>query len=96
MNTRLQAGGDGIITLQWCFWLCYFCFASNENLLHPKAPMLTLKDSVEILKIVMPKKKLSFEEAAELIYKKHLNRFRSRNCRLQKKQIWLKENGFLA
>ncbi len=45
--------------------------------------MLTLKDSVEILKIVMPKKKLS-EEAAELIYKKHLNRFRSRNCRLQK------------
>jgi hypothetical protein len=44
----------------------------------------------------MPKKKLSFEEAAELIYKKHLNRFRSRNCRLQKKQIWLKENGFLA
>ena len=50
--------------------------------LAPKAPMLTLKDSVEILKIVMPKKKLSFEEAAELIYKKHLNRFRSRNCRL--------------
>lgn len=64
--------------------------------LAPKAPMLTLKDSVEILKIVMPKKKLSFEEAAELIYKKHLNRFRSRNCRLQKKQIWLKDNGFLA
>lgn len=64
--------------------------------LAPKAPMLTLKDSVEILKIVMPKKKLSFEEAAELIYKKHLNRFRSRHCRLQKKQIWLKDNGFLA
>ena len=20
-------------TRQWCFWLCYFCFASNENLL---------------------------------------------------------------
>jgi len=64
--------------------------------LAPKAPMLTLKDSLEILKIVMPKKKLSFEEAAELIYKKHLNRFRSRNCKLQKKQIWLKDNGFLA
>ena len=62
--------------------------------LAPKSPMLTLKDSLEILKIVMPKKKLSFEEAAELIYKKHLNR--SRNCRLQKKQIWLKDNGFLA
>jgi hypothetical protein len=44
----------------------------------------------------MPKKKLSFEEAAELIYKKNLNRFSFRNCRLQKKQIWLKDNGFLA
>lgn len=64
--------------------------------LAPKAPMLTLKDSVEILKIVMPKKKLSFEEVAKLIYEKHLNRFRSRNCRLQKKQIWLKDNGFLT
>jgi hypothetical protein len=76
----------------------YVIFASpqTKTCSHPKAPMLTLKDSVEILRIVMPKKKLSFEEAAELIYKKHLNRFRSRNCRLQKKQIWLKENGFLA
>ena len=64
--------------------------------LAPKAPMLTLQDSVEILKIVMPKKKLSFEEAAELIYKKHLNRCRSRNCRLQKEQIWLKDNGCLT
>ena len=64
--------------------------------LAPKAPKLTLKDSVEILKIVMPKKKLSFKEAAGLVYKKYLNRFRSRNCRLQKKQIWLKDNGFPA
>jgi hypothetical protein len=24
------------------------------------------------------------------------NHFRSRNCRLQKKQIWLKDDGFLA
>jgi hypothetical protein len=67
-----------------------------KRLLVPKAPMLTLKDSVEIFKTVVLKKKFSFEEAAELIYKKHLNRFRSRNCRLQKKQIWFKDNGFLA
>ena len=33
MNIRLRAGGDGIITLRWCFWPCYFCFTSNEDLL---------------------------------------------------------------
>ena len=58
--------------------------------------MLTSKDSAEILKAVMPEKKLSFEEAGELIYKKLLNRFPSRHSGLQKKQIWLKDNGFLA
>ena len=89
MNTRLQAEGDGIITLL----LAMLFLLRLKRKLAPKAPMLTLKDSVEILKIVMPKKKLSFEEAAELIYKKHLNRFRSRNCRLQKKQICLRACG---
>jgi hypothetical protein len=55
-----------------------------------------LPDEPEILQVVIPKKTLSFEEVAELIYKKHLNRFRSGNCRLQKKQIWLKDDDFLA
>jgi len=67
-----------------------------DRSLKPVSAIKSLKDSVEILKIVMPEKRLSFEEAAELIYKKLFNRFRSRNCRLQKKQIWLKDNGFLA
>ncbi len=47
--------------------------------LAPKAPMTTLQDSLEILKVALPKKELSFDEAIELIYQRHLNRFRSRN-----------------
>jgi len=63
--------------------------------LAPKAPMITLQDALEILKIALSKKKLSFDEAIELIHQRHLNRFRSRNCRLNKQQAWLKEQGFL-
>ena len=63
--------------------------------LAPKAPMLTLQDAQEILKVVMPKKELSFEEAVELIRKKHLNRFRARNSSLQKQQILLKSHGIV-
>jgi SRSO17 transposase len=63
--------------------------------LAPKAPMITLQDALEILRVAMPKKELSFDEAVELIHQKHLNRFRSRNCRLNKQQAWLKELGVL-
>jgi hypothetical protein len=57
--------------------------------LSPNAPMFTLQDAQEILKVVIPKKELSFDEAVELIRKKHLNRFRSHNSSLRKQQIWL-------
>lgn len=63
--------------------------------LAPKAPMITLQDALEILKVALPKKELSFDEAIELIYQRHLNRFRSRNCRLNKQQAWLKEQAFV-
>jgi hypothetical protein len=63
--------------------------------LYPKAPMITLQDALEILKVAMPKKKLSFGEAVDLIRKRHLNRFRSRNCRLNKQKTWLQEQGVL-
>lgn len=65
-----------------------------KHKLAPKAPMLTLQDAKEILEVVMPKKEFSFKEAVELIYKKHLNRFHSRNCRLKKQLLWLKDKGF--
>jgi hypothetical protein len=55
----------------------------------------TVKVELEILRVAMPKKELSFDEAVELIHQKHLNRFRSRNCRLNKQQAWLKELGVL-
>jgi len=61
--------------------------------LTPNAPMFTLHDAVDILKIVMPRKKLTHGDAAKLIYEKHINRFRSRNCRLRKQRTWLKNNG---
>jgi hypothetical protein len=60
-----------------------------------KAPMITLQDALDILKVALPKKELSFDEAVELIRKKHLNRFRSRNCRLNKQRAWLEEQGVL-
>lgn len=59
--------------------------------LAPKAPMITLQDSLEILKVALPKKELSFDEAIELIYQRHLNRLRSRNCRLNDQQGRLRE-----
>jgi len=60
-----------------------------------KAPLLSLQDTVEILKVVMPRKTLSVQDAVELIRQKHLNRFRSRNSRLKKQRVWLKASGFL-
>lgn len=63
--------------------------------LAPNAPMITLQDALEILKVALPKKELSLDEAIELIYQRHLNRFRSRNYRLNKQQAWLIEHGFV-
>ena len=63
--------------------------------LAPNAAMITLQDALEILKVALPKKELSFDEAIELIYQRHLNRFRSRNCRLNNQQAWLTEHGFV-
>jgi len=60
-----------------------------------QASMITLKDAVDILKVVMPQKELTCDDTAKLIYEKHLNRFRSRNCRLKKQQAEFKKSNFL-
>jgi len=58
--------------------------------LKSKAPMMTLQDAYDILKIVMPKKKLTYGDAVKIIEKKHQNRFRSRQSRLMKQKQQLK------
>ena len=66
-----------------------------KRTLQPQAPMLTLQDVHEILRVVMPRKDVSFEEVVELIRQKHLNRWRSRNSYLKKQKDHLDENRFL-
>ena len=70
------------------------CFGAKYTL-RPQAPTLTLYDVVELLKVIMPRKQLSVEEVVDLIYQKHLNRFRSRNAYLSKQEEYLDENWFL-
>jgi len=57
-----------------------------KQLLFTKAPMLTLNDIREILKQIIPKKILSLQDRLNIIYKKHLYRFRSRLSRLKKQK----------
>ncbi len=56
----------------------------------PKASMITLQDALDILKVVLPKKQLSLQDAVDLIKDKHLNRWRSRNSYLRKQLEQLK------
>ncbi len=102
-NAKGLAGLDEYQVMGWRGWhhhmamvllamLFLLCLKRN---LAPKAPMITLQDALEILKVALPKKELSYDEAIDLIYQRHLNRFRSRNCRLNKQQAWLKEQGVL-
>ena len=63
--------------------------------LRPKAPMITLQDALDILKVVLPKKQLSFQDAVDMIKDKHLNRLRSRNSYLRKQLEHLKTDRLL-
>jgi hypothetical protein len=91
------AGLDEYQVLGWRGWhhhmtmvlLTMLFLLQLKHTLRPNAPMLTLQDVHEILRVVMPRKSLSFEEVVELIRQKHLNRWRSRNSYLkkQKKQL---------
>ncbi|MCE2982532.1 MAG: hypothetical protein LW832_03085 [Parachlamydia sp.] len=47
------------------------------------ADMLTLKDALEIVKVLMPQRQLTYEDAVEIIREKHENRERSRLVRLK-------------
>ena len=97
------AGLDEYQVIGWRGWhhhmsmilLAMLFLLHLKHHLSQKAPMLTLNDAKEILEQVMPKKKLSLDDTVRIIQKKHLNRFRSRNCRLKKQKIWLKSNRIL-
>ena len=47
------------------------------------ATMLTLKDALEIVKVLMPQRQLTYDDAVEIIKEKHENRERSRLVRLK-------------
>jgi SRSO17 transposase len=97
------AGLDEYQVIGWRGWhhhmtmvlLAMLFLLQLKHTLRPQAPMLTLQDVHEILRVVMPRKELSFEEVVELIHQKHLNRFRSRNSYLAKQKDQLEENRFL-
>ena len=42
--------------------------------------MLTLQDVVELLKVIMPRKRLSVEEVVDLIYQKEGTTYVLQNC----------------
>ena len=96
------AGLDDYQVIGWRGWhhhmtmtmLAMLFLATLRNNLLAQAPMLTLQDAKQILEIVMPKKTLTLEEALNLIEKKHLNRYRSRNSRLKKQRKLLQSFHF--
>jgi SRSO17 transposase len=53
------------------------------------ATKLTLKDALEIMKVVMPQKQLTCEDAVEILREKHENRERSRLARLKDQEALL-------
>lgn len=60
-----------------------FLFNFRQSIIH-KAPMITLKDLRDLLKVVLPGKVVSLVDRLKIICKRHLNRCRSRISRLKK------------
>ena len=58
------------------------------------ATMLTLKDALEIVKVLMPQKQLTYEDAVEILREKHENRERSRLSRLKDQEALLADCEF--
>jgi hypothetical protein len=55
------------------------------------ASKLTLKDALEIVKVLVPQRQLSYEEAIDMLREKHENRERSRLIRLEQQASLLAE-----
>jgi hypothetical protein len=97
------AGLDEYQVLGWTSWhhhtsmvlLAMLFLLELRQDLRPKAPLFSLQDAVEVLKVAMPRKQLSYEDAVDLIREHQLNRFSSRNSRLRKQKAELKCFGFL-
>jgi SRSO17 transposase len=96
-DAKSLAGMDEYQVTGWRGWnhhmtmvlLAMLFLLELKQLLFPKAPMITLNDIGEILKQIIPKKVVSLQDRINIIYKKHLNRFRSRLSKLknQKKEL---------
>jgi SRSO17 transposase len=97
------AGLDEYQVIGWRGWhhhmtmviLAMLFLLQLKQTLRPKAPMLSLQDAYDILKVVMPKKQLSDDDAIQLIRNKHLNRIRSRNSYLNRQINQLNTSGSL-
>ena len=76
------------------FLAMLFLLLLQQRLIN-KAPMLTLFDARDILLVVIPRKTLSYQEAVEVISRKHLNRFFSRRSHYNKQKVRLRESGIL-
>ena len=97
------AGLDEYQVIGWRGWhhhmtmalLAMLFLLQLKHTLRGQAPLLSLQDVHDILKVVMPRKQLSVEDVVELIRQKHLNRLRSREGYLSKQKDQLEENRLL-
>jgi SRSO17 transposase len=88
------AGLDEYQVIGWRGWhhhmtmtmLAMLFLVTLRTNLVSQAPMLTLQDAKQILEILLPKKTLTPEDVVNIIQKKHLNRYCSRNSRLKKQR----------
>ena len=91
------AGLDEYQVIGWTGWhhhmsvviLAMLFLLKLKCQLKAKAPMMTLQDALNIVKIAMPKKELTYDDAVRIIKKNHQNRFNSRQYRLKKQKKWL-------
>ena len=96
------AGLDEYQVIGWRGWhhhmtmtmLAMLFLLTLRNNLVIQAPMLTLQDAKQILEILLPKKRLTLEDAVKIIEQKHWNRYYSRQSRLKKQRKQLLTHHF--
>ena len=96
------AGLDEYQVIGWRGWhhhmtmtmLAMLFLLTLRNNLVIQAPMLTLQDAKQILEILLPKKRLTLEDAVKIIEQKHWNRYYSRQSRLKKQRKQLLMHHF--
>ncbi len=85
------AGLDQYRVTGWRGWhhhtamvmLAMLYLLTTRAALADQANMLSLKDALEIVKVLMPQRRLTYDDAVEIIREKHENRERSQLVRLK-------------